>query len=715
MHATPMPSRRWAAFALALALSASPAAQAQSSDPPRSRPSAHALLIGIGAYKDAPGVAALEGPANDIALMSRLLQDKLGIPADRIVTLRDSAATHTAIRDAFALLATQVGQGDFVYIHYSGHGSDVHDPADPTGRDQTWIPYGSRTGSSSARIDDFDVRDKEIAAWLKPIYDKTHDIVFVSDSCHSATVSRGGAASIPKGVRSGVADERPQPTDPSLVEMRGPVWGVHIGATEDTDVAHEFDPATGGDCRSGASCYGIFTWHWAHALAIARPGQTWAEVFARTYAVATQGVEFTQRPQLTGDRALTILGGGPVGAGATTIAVKAVDASSGALTLGVGTLVGATKGSLYALRSHGDEAARLEIVSVEPFASMARAVSGVFQVGDLVEEVRHVVATPTLRVAALAEHPSAADERLLARLSASLKQAPGVLWSEAGAAELRVHVTHPRCGAAACADAADRPSLPPASPDAPPEAWLTTRDDHGVGGRYRYPLAQPDQVASTIALLRRRLAVFARTLAFERLESPTSASPVHVALLHRRPDRSCATNCTFAPSDRFHANPLRDVARHDIAATERLDVEVGDVLTFEITNADPDDAWHVYIVDVDRTTGGLQPIFPAFDDNAGAARIAAGEPGPNLARTHVLAMTSAGIDVVKVLVTSEPLDPAMLDTMHERAEQRGAANGIARLMGSRRLTRGDPGSDPVWFSFQTEVRTSAPTGGRQLR
>lgn len=87
--------------------------------------------------------------------------------------------------------------GDFVYIHYSGHGSQTADLNfdEYSGNDQTWVSYGARQDENEQKDkqkDNYDVLDDEIDNWLSDLYAKTDQIVFVSDSCHSATVFRGG-------------------------------------------------------------------------------------------------------------------------------------------------------------------------------------------------------------------------------------------------------------------------------------------------------------------------------------------------------------------------------------------------------------------------------------------------------------------------------------------------------------------------------------------
>ena len=86
----------------------------------------HALLIGISDYSTS-GLSSLPGAVNDIKATSKVLQENLGFQEDNIVALLDEQATHTAVIAALKKLDKRVEPGDFVYIHYSGHGSHVPD------------------------------------------------------------------------------------------------------------------------------------------------------------------------------------------------------------------------------------------------------------------------------------------------------------------------------------------------------------------------------------------------------------------------------------------------------------------------------------------------------------------------------------------------------------------------------------------------------------
>lgn len=154
----------------------------------------YALLIGIENYKGT-GFASLDGPANDIDLAAKILTDKFKFSEDNIIILVNQQASHLKIQAAFTELAKKVGQDDFVYIHYSGHGSFTKDlnGDERSGFDQTWVSFGARKNTDTANLNHYDILDDELNEWLQAIYAKTEQVVLVSDSCHSATVTRGNA------------------------------------------------------------------------------------------------------------------------------------------------------------------------------------------------------------------------------------------------------------------------------------------------------------------------------------------------------------------------------------------------------------------------------------------------------------------------------------------------------------------------------------------
>ena len=81
----------------------------------------HALLIGVGQYPVLPEHLQLgDGPANDLALLSRTLVNK-GAKPENIKILLDSQATVEGILNALDDLYEKIPCGDQILIHFSGH------------------------------------------------------------------------------------------------------------------------------------------------------------------------------------------------------------------------------------------------------------------------------------------------------------------------------------------------------------------------------------------------------------------------------------------------------------------------------------------------------------------------------------------------------------------------------------------------------------------
>ncbi len=158
-----------------------------------------ALLFGINKYKSVP---KLQGSLNDIETMRQILITRWGFSEKYITMVTDEAATRAGILAAFEQLVKETGPNDTVYVHYSGHGSQVEDlngdePEDHL--DETLVPQDGRSG------DVRDITDDELDAIFARMRAKTAMIVL--DSCHSGTATRSldiRTRSIPRDTRIGI-------------------------------------------------------------------------------------------------------------------------------------------------------------------------------------------------------------------------------------------------------------------------------------------------------------------------------------------------------------------------------------------------------------------------------------------------------------------------------------------------------------------------------
>jgi len=454
-------------------------------------PEKYALLIGIDDYAGT-ALPSLGGAKNDVKLMADLLITRLGFPKKNIVTLIDREATHTGIAQAFARLENIIQTGDMVYIHYSGHGSRVpdlnHDERKLQGKqmDSTWVSHGSRTElpagagtdagiskvavSSSAGIgvytrldNEYDIIDDEINIWLSALSRKTDRIVFVSDSCHSGTVTREADALKTRGV---AADKRIHPRG-EIAPAAWPIAGVRITACRDNEKAKEY--------KAGDKIHGMFTWFWARALETTAPGHTWDDLYKITAARVRNQSDRRQHPQIEGSRNLPVYGGHFIEK-ESTIAVKDVMPDGKYLYLNAGSLLGVTVGSVYREYNPNKPSTALTsvtITKVRPTWSLGEC-RRPLSVGDLVMLESYQPDTEPIKITIRSDLEN--DAPLLDKLTAMVK---GLNAYEISASQahngllLRIlrpkKDTHGRYIYAAKAD-----TLPVSFADAAPECWVLT-------------------------------------------------------------------------------------------------------------------------------------------------------------------------------------------------------------------------------------------------
>lgn len=153
---------------------------AQAEEPPVRR----ALMIGINEYQT-DEFTNLRGAVNDVEAIQQILIAKLGFQPENINLLLDSAATRAGILAAFKQLADETRPQDIVYIHFSGHGSQVEDfdgDEKDDGYDETILPHDARSEGVP------DITDDELGAFLGTL--KAETAVIVLDACHSGTATR---------------------------------------------------------------------------------------------------------------------------------------------------------------------------------------------------------------------------------------------------------------------------------------------------------------------------------------------------------------------------------------------------------------------------------------------------------------------------------------------------------------------------------------------
>lgn len=179
-----------------------------------------ALMIGVNEYQNVQG---LHGCLNDVDDMRKTLAAVYNFPDDaqHMITLTNSKATKKAILQAFRehLIANaKLHPNAICVFHFSGHGSQTVDlnGDELDGLDETVC-------STDARGDSFDLLDDEIAELFDELSQYTRNVVFILDSCHSGSATRGieiEADNDDVATRAIGMDTRPQPPQKPLTSSK---------------------------------------------------------------------------------------------------------------------------------------------------------------------------------------------------------------------------------------------------------------------------------------------------------------------------------------------------------------------------------------------------------------------------------------------------------------------------------------------------------------
>jgi len=417
-----------------------------------------ALLVGINRYKTMPRqVTELSGAHNDVALMKSFLiergfAEELKVPkptatapcgdqkpTSNVKTLCSEQATKQAILDTFDshLVGNakdywkgqkpEPSKGPTVVFYYSGHGSQVRDRRaiegekpeelildEPDGKDETLVAHDSDLdGVRDIRDDAFEQRIKELKKY-------TANITFISDSCHSATITRGsGMKGIERsftdvettsnGTRSGGAAQDGMLSDPGYVTISGSL---------PTQFSYEIDLPSGENKPILKN--GILTYFFVN-LSRANPDASYRELIGliRNAAVTTGK---PQTPQAEGaiDRSVFGSAGSTAkrgiavkctGTGAATICSEKIEkkradgtaVNARRINMEVGSIVGARVGGpivVYApnateLTGDANKIATGTITSANAFISMAEIEMTDAKAGDIPARAKVVLLAPS--------------------------------------------------------------------------------------------------------------------------------------------------------------------------------------------------------------------------------------------------------------------------------------------------------------------------------
>ena len=177
-------------------------------------PQSWAVLIGIDHYSDKHEDENLYGCVNDVEAIRKMLESRLKMPSCHTTLLTaphsvkqnpPSIPTKLNVIGALKKIAHKAQKGDFVYIHYSGHGD----------RAPTIYPALKEAGAKDEVLCTLeeDIRDVEFGDFLDNMVIKGLTVLTLLDCCYSGGATRAGSGNRVRcrRITSGESD-----TDPDM-------------------------------------------------------------------------------------------------------------------------------------------------------------------------------------------------------------------------------------------------------------------------------------------------------------------------------------------------------------------------------------------------------------------------------------------------------------------------------------------------------------------
>jgi len=528
----------------------------------------------------------------------------------------------------------------------------------------------------AASLDQFDLLDDELNEFLGELATRSPNVVFVADSCHSGTITRGDGALLTRAVP---IDTRPHPLGARTYLQSKASW-VAIGAARDKEAAMEyFDKST-------RRKQGAFTWFWAKALESAAPSDTWRDVFKRASAMlAYEG--YRQQPQFDGDGSRTVLDGVET-SGPTRYTVLDVSSDGKTAIIEAGAVLGVSTGCVFLKPGAPAGKGTVTITSVDSTRARGTVIGDV-RASDLVVLDKYLPPHKPLRVYLYADLPK--DEAQVEALREHIKDLPAVeIVKDQSASDLVLWVLRPGTDASG-KDIVATPgdSLPRSSTDAPPQCWMLTPAEKLYNGQERLKFRLDSEGIGHIVDGLSKIARVRGLLDLASAPGQPVGFQVKVRMYVPAPGASTSQG-SCAETVELKGSSWKLAGTTTLADMASIARPAGDVvLLFEIENS-MRQPYYFYVINitpdghvlpVPLDSGPLNPFDP----------INQVKPGENKLFCRGGLQLTEGTEYVRVLASREPVDVRLLEQEFNWHGIRGGG-ALSTLLGVRAGMAGTRGT-----------------------
>ena len=567
-----------------------------------------ALIVGINKYPNLPAKFQLKGCVNDALMMENLIKDVFGYQPSNIKMLLDEDATKANILGQFEeFLIKNATKDSQILFYFSGHGSrttdDNSDESD--GMDETLVTHDSRDPAGKVS----DIRDDELEQLLTQLTQKSDNVTIILDCCSSGSGFRGEdatpATAVPRLAPS-IGEERSVPNananDGRTGFLPPNLNYVLVSACKDKEYAYEHN-------GHGAMTSAI------NEVIRTNPNITYR---AMMYDVYTKvNAEFsTQNPQIEGSRRDAQLFGN-LGKIERFVEITS-DNNAEKVVLNAGQAHGVTVGSIYAVYKPGTTSTdqesnllgKIEITALKPFQAAAKVLersgdipknAAAFEIAHQYGDLRMPVLFDLAGNAAINTKVKSAVEKHSNREDLIKSVAANERY------DIRVFL--------------DGGSMVLERPD-------------------QFPLKKIDAAASDATdQLMDVLTKEARRLNVLQLEN--KASSLNIEFTVERWEK--------AEEDAFGDVEIIKPLALETTEEGLMELNEGNIIQLTITNKSTQPV-HVYLLDL-ATDGGVYLRFPA--EGAQDSPMPSGE---NIKSYHMRITPPQGLNVLKVIATTQPTD-----------------------------------------------------------
>lgn len=154
----------------------------------------YALIIAIGDYPRESGWGTINSK-NDVPLIKETLINQ-GFSEENISYLFEKDGTIEGVTKAINELINKASKGDYIVIHYSGHGQQISDNNGDEfdGLDEALVMYNAPAYGGDGYNGENHLRDEDFGRLINQLRAKTGkdgQVIVILDSCHSGTSTRG--------------------------------------------------------------------------------------------------------------------------------------------------------------------------------------------------------------------------------------------------------------------------------------------------------------------------------------------------------------------------------------------------------------------------------------------------------------------------------------------------------------------------------------------